>query len=462
MTLIPRLSDPAAPRRADGIDACLCILYLAGIYFGLSLSLPGGVPLPGVVAGVAGLLLAFKHAPRVPQSHAVAGVAILVIAALSILSAQDFSLLPERFKGFIQFSYSLVIAYAFFLAVRNFSRDWLARLFLVLAAALLAGSVLEVIWPAFKQASDLFRSAVFETGLYESDIRDLRLYGRVRPKLFTSEPSYLTFNYTLFAFCWYALSRLRGKVLVYLGLLTAGYIVMRGPTLMLGVVLVPIYEVLLGARRNSGDGRRLDSSYALIAAGLAGFVALAGLVVGWEAFAQRIEAIIAGQDLSFFARIIAPAILAFETLQEHPLAGVGLTGWEALDARVEQLYATTKFLSIDMRFEGAAHALTNYFWMMWIFLGLFWGSAMVLAVTWLLRVLGAPSLLFCWCVWIAFGQAAGGFVAPRTWAVMMLAAAIAIIHERARHTHTAPMPARSGRARREIFPQQRYPPLEVR
>ena len=109
-----------------------------------------------------------------------------------------------------------------------------------------------------------------------------------------------------------------------------------------------------------------------------------------------------------------------------------MTGWEALDASVGQLYATTRFLSIDMRFDGASNSLTNYFWVMWTFLGLFWGSIFVLAWSWFLRVLAVPSLVFCWAVWIAFGQAAGGFVGPRAWAVMMLAAAVSIIHERMR------------------------------
>lgn len=418
--------------RVDLIDAVLCLVYLAGIYLGVAVSLPGGVPLPAVLAGLAGLLLAFKHAPELPQKQVLPGIAVLVVAALSILCAEDLSLLPERFKGFVQFSYSLVIAYAFYLALRNLPRAWLTRVFLVLVAIVLAGSVLEVVLPAFKAASDQFRGAVFEAGVYDADRRDIALYGRVRPKLFTQEPSYLTFNYTLFAFCWYALSRVPGKAFLYIAMLAAGYFVMRGPTLLLGIALVPVYEVFLNSRLAGEGGSRLDGWRALIAAGLAGFVAILGLVLGWEAFALRIESILAGRDPSFFARIVAPAIVAIETISQHPLAGVGLTGWEALDAKVAQLYATTDMLSLDVQFDGASHSLTNYFWGLWIFLGLFWGTAMVLALTWLLRSLGVPSLAFCWLVWIGFGHAAGSFVGPRTWAVMMLAAVVSVIHARAR------------------------------
>ncbi|MEX0923962.1 MAG: hypothetical protein WD489_06245 [Rhodovibrionaceae bacterium] len=442
-------------QRAGFFDAALCILFLTGIYLGIAITLPGGVPIPCVLAGVAGLLLVFRHAPGLPQSHAVAGLLVLLVAALSILSAADYALLPERFKGFVQFSYSLVIGYAFFLSARNFPLRWLAGLFLAAVAAILAGCLLEIAWPGFKQASDLFRGAVFDSGVYDADLRDLELYGRVRPKLFTSEPSFLTFNFTLFAFCWYVLSRLPGKTFVYLGLLAVGYLVMRGPTLVLGALLVPVYEVFLGSRRNAGGSRGVDGTRALIAAALAGFLAILGLVFGWEAFALRIEGIVAGRDPSFFSRVIAPAAIAFDTLKAHPFAGVGLTGWEALDAQVAQLYATTDFLSIDMLFDGASKSLTNYFWALWIFLGLFWGTALLLALSGLLRALAVPSLWFCWSVWIVFGQAAGGFVGPRTWAVLFLAAAISIVHERARQaaaqTPLSPAPAwQGGRKQRAL------------
>lgn len=430
--MAPRTTAWAREPRVDVVDAALCIIYLLGIYLGVALSLPGGVPLPAVLAGLAGLLLAFKHAPEVPQSQALPGIAILVVAALSILFAEDLSMLPERFKGFVQLAYSLVIGYAFFLALRNLPRAWLSRVFLALVAAVLAGSVLEVVWPAFKQLSDLFRGAVFDAGVYDADRRDIALYGRVRPKLFTQEPSYLTFNYTLFAFCWYALARVPGKAFIYIAMLAAGYFVMRGPTLLLGITLIPVYEVFLNSRRAAGGGSRLDGTRALIAATLAGFVVVLGLVLGWEAFALRIEGILAGRDPSFFARIVAPAMVAIETISQHPLAGIGLTGWEKLDAKVAQLYATTDLLSLDTQFDGASHSLTNYFWALWIFLGLFWGTAMVLALSWLLRSFAVPSLAFCWLVWIGFGHAAGSFVGPRTWAVMMLAAAVSLIHARAR------------------------------
>jgi hypothetical protein len=46
-------------------------------------------------------------------------------------------------------------------------------------------------------------------------------------------------------------------------------------------------------------------------------------------------------------------------------------------------------------------------------------------------VLGVPSAAFCWMAWAILGQASGAYVGPTCWAVMFLAAAAAVLHERA-------------------------------
>src|SRR5262249_17954972 len=44
-----------------------------------------------------------------------------------------------------------------------------------------------------------------------------------------------------------------------------------------------------------------------------------------------------------------------------------------------------------------------------------------------LRMLGAPSVLYCWAVWIILGQASGSYVGPKTWAVLLIGAASSIL-----------------------------------
>ena len=45
-------------------------------------------------------------------------------------------------------------------------------------------------------------------------------------------------------------------------------------------------------------------------------------------------------------------------------------------------------------------------------------------------MLGVPSPAFCWMVWAILGQASGAYVGPTCWAVLFLAGAAAVLHQR--------------------------------
>ena len=63
----------------------------------------------------------------------------------------------------------------------------------------------------------------------------------------------------------------------------------------------------------------------------------------------------------------------------------------------------------------------------WIYLGAVWGAVALLALTAMLRMLGAASILYCWTVWTVLGQASGSYVGPKTWAVLLIGAATTIL-----------------------------------
>ena len=43
------------------------------------------------------------------------------------------------------------------------------------------------------------------------------------------------------------------------------------------------------------------------------------------------------------------------------------------------------------------------------------GRDLLVAVSVWLRMLGVPSLIYCWAVWVILGQASGSYVGPKTW-----------------------------------------------
>ena len=59
---------------------------------------------------------------------------------------------------------------------------------------------------------------------------------------------------------------------------------------------------------------------------------------------------------------------------------------------------------------------------------------MIAVITAWLRVLGVPSVAFCWGTWAILGQASGAYVGLTCWAVLFLAGVAAILHQR---THVA-------------------------
>ena len=376
MTPSPRQLAPR--RRPDALDTLLLLIFLCGIYLEIELKVATGVPIPSVLAGIAGALMLVKHAGQIESRHLIAILAIALLYALSILGAARPDYLIERFKGVVQVSYALTLAYAFFLTARDFPRRHLARIFLAFTLVILAGCALENYTP-FRDVSDAFRLRIYEHGLYESDLRDQILYGRVRPKFFSSEPSAVSFMFTLCAFAWYGLSAFRLKLPLYTFFVACAFVLMRGPTLMLCLALVVPYTVFLAPREMYGGRMHYNATRGLIAIGLSAGIVAAAVPLALTLYAERLELITSGGDPSFFSRVIAPYQAAMAVLAQHPVAGAGLTAWEFIEPTLHQIYDTTAVLTAGWSFDKASSAITNFFWLHWIFLGLFWGSVLLIA-----------------------------------------------------------------------------------
>ncbi|MBS0540488.1 MAG: hypothetical protein JSR47_17110, partial [Proteobacteria bacterium] len=129
-------------------------------------------------------------------------------------------------------------------------------------------------------------------------------------------------------------------------------------------------------------------------------------------------------------RFTGPMLVAFDMFRHHPWAGSGLTGEPYIANEVLNVYMNSGSFSSAWRIPKIGDVLTNYFWLHWIYLGLVWGVATVVGISWWLRKLGTPSILFCWIVWTILGQASGSYVGPKTWAVLLIAAAAAILSQR--------------------------------
>jgi hypothetical protein len=418
-----RLSAPAA---LGWVDLALIFIFMVGLYTNYTIMVSEKVPLPSAPAGVAGLILLWRRVDDITPRALMGFFAILTLYLASILCAPNIAWLPRRANGLIQLTYSLAIGYALFLTVRRADRRQIARLFLAFALVIVVGCLLET-YGGFRPISDAVRNVLYSKGLYENDARDLLFYKRVRPKFFASEPSSVTFCYTLFTFIWLVTSQWRWKLPLYLVLVGLGLFAMPGPTLLLMLVLLLPYLLFLDSRRRG----RIDATRFLVVAMVAALFALMALLLAKTLFAERFESVTSGNDPSFFYRVQGPALAGLDIMRRYPVTGVGLTGEPFIEREITNLYLRSPFYSAGWQVvTPSTELLINYFWLHWIYLGFVWGVAMIAVISGWLRVLGVPSVAFCWGTWAILGQASGAYVGPTCWAVLFLAGVAAILHQR--------------------------------
>ena len=421
----------ADSRRLPWTDMVLLTVFMIGIYLGVEIHITPTIPLPAAPAGIAGLALLWRRRNAIQPLHLAGLLGVVVIYLAASLSATDLAFLGKRFTGLVQLTYSLVIGYALFLTLLEAGRRQLAGLFFGFCIFILVGCLLET-YGGLRPVSDAVRLQLYDYGIYESDLRDQLLYGHIRPKLFTSEPSAVTFGFTLFSFAWFVVSPRRRKLPIFIFLVAAGLVAMPGPTLLLALPLVIPYYLFVDANVRNRAGILFLSALLLVAAA----------VLGMTVYAERLNHVLAGNDPSFFYREIGPALVALRVMKVYPWAGAGLTGEPFITNLVMNVFVASSQYSAAWTIDKISSALTNYFWLHWIYLGIVWGLAAIAGLSVWLRLLGVPSILFCWMVWAVFGQASGAYVGPKTWTVFLLAAGLSAVLRRA--SLSMPLPVSAG------------------
>jgi len=448
--------------KAGWIDLTLLVVFVLGMYLSVAIQLTKSIPFPNAPAGMVGMLMLFRQRHRITQTHVNGFLLVALIYFASMFLAPDpLPMFNKRFTGLVQLMYSLVIGYAFFLTVTRASRKQMATIFLCFCIFLIVGSLLES-HTGLRAVSDRFRAAVYPSfNIYDADVRDMVIYGKIRPKLFTSEPSYVTFAFTLFAFAWFMFSERRGKLLGYLVLIGAGQIAMPGPTLLLALALVVPYELFLGGRARA-PGIDVQRVFKVGALGL--FLGTLAVALAMTFYSERIKQFNSHGDTSFFFREIGPALVAKYVVGHYPVAGAGLTSEKFLTNAVLGVYEHSPLFS-TWQIPNIAEVLTNYFWLHWIYMGLLFGVLAAGGFYVWMRTLGVGSPLFCFAVWVVMGQSIGAYVGPRTWFVLLLAAAGAAMHREIKQPAGSAAPAAAWQPVYPLRPQMqrsmRRPWLEL-
>ncbi len=402
-----------SPVRVEKYHTILVITYLIGFYTGIHFYLPFGLVVPYILVLVSGSILLSINIVFTRKTEVLSILYYLTICMASMaFTKSPFLFWMERFRGYIYLCYSIALSYGLFLELQRWPAHKINALFGGASIVILIGCLLEN-YSGVKYLSDQFRHIVFQSNLYESDLRDLLYYGQIRPKLFTNEPSYVALFLTLSLLIWLMLSTFRHKYIIYLILSALGMYLIRSPILLLTITNASLYFLFNDYRRYSPQKQYLALSVSVLISLAMFFFVFVPLLSG------RIQSLRKQKDDSFKLRVTLPMKVAFNTLLQYPAMGIGISGTEVIEESTYELFKNN--LSNPNRLKDVTKSkIFNPFWMHWLFLGLIGGLLATLSLFGLSSSLGVRHPVFCWIVICSFSPALGGYVTVRCWTFLFL------------------------------------------
>jgi hypothetical protein len=368
---------------------------------------------------VVGLTLLALNRQRIVRRDINLVSIIPLIGVLSIIiSPEAETLWPHGIRTLAQLTYSIVMAYSVYLELSHWPRAAVARLFGIALAVLTIGSILEVHTPV-KQISDRYRTVVYSENIeagqtfYDPELasaRDLELASHIRPTFFTQEPSYVALTLLLCLIAWFQTTTHYYATPIYFLCLTGGVYSIRSPIL---ISAIPIWLV-------SRQHTRAQILKLLIAS----LPILAGCII---LFLARLDVRPNGEDKSTAARITLPYMLAYQTIQDYPISGVGIGQIETYADTILRLSTNIgiNFDLIPASIPIHSVALCNAFCIMIVYFGAGLSLLMLLNLRTLIRVYGAGQYLYVTTAILVLSNSQGSFVSPRLWAQLWILMAVA-------------------------------------
>jgi len=392
-----------------------------GLYTYLALPITGSIEIPGFLCGLTGGLLLVLNVRFGGWRPAGALLGFLAIVGVGVLTAPDAAaLLTERADSYLFLVFSVLGAYGLLLELMLWPPRLIAKIFGVWSVVIIVGALLEL-YGGLRPVSDAFRYAFYSRfeGHEENIARDMILFGKARPRLFTQEPSYLASFALLSASIWLMLSEKSGRYWKYMLLIVAFLVLIKSPIPILGALVALGVLVFL-----DGEGifrfllrSSVRKNAMLLGIGIA-FV-VAALVIGETVFSARIDRVAQGNDVSTFKRVLAPLYVTREVLAVYPLTGIGVGGESAAVELYNRAYRALGDVFLVME-SHQTRKLFNFFWQHWVYLGLGYGGLAVLSLGGFARSIGLRNSLFMALLVFVFAQFIGAFVSVRAWSYMAL------------------------------------------
>ena len=406
------------------------VLAIVGFYVSLDVGMTGAI-VPNVLGAPFGLILLFVHFRRITPGPSImigllglyylfAGImgAVLVGGGLKLV-------LPSA-----QYMYSVVTAYGVYLDLTCWSKKDVNRLFGVMSIFIVAGCYLEVYTPlkgvfnAMQWIHDFVRS---DNLARANTFRDLLLYGQVRPRLFTSEASFVSTNFGIFGAIWVlTLKQVTSRDALRGGaLLLAALFVIRSPFVILPVLIL-IADILFNRDRNRGRIVLVAAEVFLFSVvAIAAVIVVSFLFV--QFFGQRVGSAQRGSDWSVIARTYGAIVAGWNVALEYPIFGAGPGNFAAIAPIQSQTYIDFHVPEYVVRGELLSKTLNNGIGAALAFFGFIGGFVYFVLSAKLWKSLGpAVSYSFIVIIMVVVSMTAGNIYSPKSvWPQFLIFGALA-------------------------------------
>lgn len=419
-----RRSNPSrAPEAPQALRAFTLVMLFVGVHTGLSISEGTTLLAPYALAFAAALLAIAQDYRRLTHRMVVAAasLAAVVVAHTVICSVLYPGYTTDRFRSTIQMLYVGFIGIAWFLCITGLTRPRAERLFIIILLVLLAGTALENAG-VLRNVSDTFREVMNPwRPVYAQDQRDILVYGGVRPKLFSQEPSILGLSVSLCTVLWFVTGDVRAPMRIMFSLLLTviAFVLIRSATILYAVACCGVALCAFGWR--GASIRRIATTIILI--GTVGFSAILPNIL-YDYNRRTHSSVRYVSTASFFIRQVAPALVARDVLKEQPLLGAGIGADAPLLNTVRAVFGRNSggYRLEHFVVDETNHALTNVFWEFIIYLGLAGAVALIIAISVTLTSLGSPVAPVL-AMWLLIVQTFGGINHVLTWTCLFALAA---------------------------------------
>ena len=352
-------------KQSNKIDIFFSFIFLFGLYSGISLYITDELFIPYILCGISAIyfFIMSLNDLKVYQLSPVVYLAVITFIGI-IFSDQMSEYFVERFKGFVQLFYSIIISFVFYLNLKKWKPRAVCSLFLVFIILILIGTFFEI-FTDFKEVSDDFRDKIFKGNLYDADLRDIYFYGMIRPKLFTEEPSHVAKFYLICLFVWFSLSENKVRYIIMLLFTVLGIVLIRSHLVLIIIPITIIVEAFYRKKvkfyvQNKYKVLAVDKSFAILVILVAIILILSINII----IDKRVNQIISGDDESFKIRFTGPIIIAFEVLKKYPLLGAGISGKEAIEEIINNVYykIDVKYFSV---YSFSTNIIMSLFYILW-------------------------------------------------------------------------------------------------